>query len=141
MVAGPASAFAMGNRHVAMPPAGFRALFRGGTWTKTINDLVTIWAGTNPIPVCSQINNYDGDELWTSGPFVVDGLGVQLRGFRKSHQLIPASPDRSNGIAAGNHARDTRAGRLPCVSTKCKGRGRDGMLLLDGRICSRTNHL
>src|SRR2546421_642442 len=99
----------MGNRHVAMPPAGFRALFRGGTWTKTINDLVTIWAGTNPIPICSQINNYDGDELWTSGPFVVDGLGVQLRGFRKSHHLIPASPDRSNGIAAGSHARDTRA--------------------------------
>src|SRR5437899_8392708 len=132
MVAGPASAFAMGNRHVAMPPAGFRAHFRGGTWTNTINDLVTIWAGTNPIPVCSQMNNNDGDELWTSGPFVVDGLGVQLRGFRKSHQLIPASPDLQRDCSRQPRAGHARAGRLPCVSTKCKGRGRGGMSLLEG---------
>src|SRR5260370_39808238 len=94
----PASAFAMGNRHVPIAPACFGALSQEGTWTNTINDLVTIWAGTSPIPVCSQINNYDGDELWTSGPFVVDGLGVQLHGFRKSHQLIPASPDLQTGL-------------------------------------------
>jgi hypothetical protein len=31
------------------------------------------------------------DQLWTSAALPVDGLGVQLRGFRKSHHLIPAS--------------------------------------------------
>ena len=30
--------------------------------------------------------------LWTAGPIPVDGLGVRLRGFRKSHHLIPAGP-------------------------------------------------
>jgi hypothetical protein len=40
--------------------------------------------------------------------FVVDGLGVELRGFRKSHHLIPGKPATSNGIAAGNHARGKR---------------------------------
>src|SRR6266849_4268379 len=34
------------------------------------------------------------DQLWTSAALPVDGLGVQLRGFRKSHHLIPASPGR-----------------------------------------------
>src|SRR6266566_10072334 len=111
----PASASAMGNRHVPIPPACLGALSQEGTWTNTINDLVTIWAGTSPIPVCSRINNYDGDELWTSGPFVVDGLGVQLHGFRKSHQLMPASPLPSDGIAAGNHARGKRAPGSSCV--------------------------
>jgi len=32
------------------------------------------------------------EELWTSGALLVDGLRVRLRGFRKSHQLIPAGP-------------------------------------------------
>jgi hypothetical protein len=45
----------------------------------------------NPIPVCSHINNYDGRSAVDDGPLSVDGLGVRLRGFRKSHQLIPAS--------------------------------------------------
>jgi hypothetical protein len=40
--------------------------------------------------------------------FVVDGLFVRLRGFRKSHQLIPASP-KICGVAAGNHAPTERA--------------------------------
>jgi hypothetical protein len=34
------------------------------------------------------------DQLWTSAALPVDGFGVQLRGFRKSHHLIPASPGR-----------------------------------------------
>ena len=33
----------------------------------------------NPIPVCSQINNYDRDQLWTSRTWLVDGLATQLR--------------------------------------------------------------
>src|SRR5258706_5726769 len=32
------------------------------------------------------------EELWTSGALLVDGLRVRLRGFRKSHHLIPAGP-------------------------------------------------
>jgi hypothetical protein len=32
------------------------------------------------------------EELWTSGALFVDGLRVRLRGFRKSHHLIPAGP-------------------------------------------------
>src|SRR5258708_20692030 len=31
------------------------------------------------------------EELWTSAALPVDGLVVPLRGFRKSHQLIPAA--------------------------------------------------
>jgi hypothetical protein len=30
------------------------------------------------------------DLLWTMGRLSVDGLEVQLRGFRKSHHFIPA---------------------------------------------------
>jgi hypothetical protein len=60
-----------------------------------------------PIPVCSQINNCDGDQLWKYRAQGCDGLGVQLRGFRKSHQLIPAAPDqpgRHRGMAVGGDA-------------------------------------
>jgi len=32
------------------------------------------------------------EELWTSRALLVDGLRVRLRGFRKSHHLIPADP-------------------------------------------------
>src|SRR5260370_28461150 len=32
------------------------------------------------------------EELWTSVALLVDGLRVRLRGFRKSHHLIPAGP-------------------------------------------------
>jgi hypothetical protein len=32
------------------------------------------------------------EELWTSRALLVDGLRVRLRGFRKSHHLIPAGP-------------------------------------------------
>jgi hypothetical protein len=53
---------------------------------------LTIGLRLSPIPVCSQINNYDRDQLWTSAALVVDGLGVRLRGFRKSHHFIPAAP-------------------------------------------------
>jgi len=33
------------------------------------------------------------EELWTSRALSVDGLAVPLRGFRKSHHLIPAGLD------------------------------------------------
>src|SRR5947209_748994 len=54
-----------------------------------INDLAP--AGS-PIPICSQINNCVRDELWTNESWLVDGLATQLRGFRKSHQLIRDKP-------------------------------------------------
>jgi len=47
------------------------------------------------------------EELWTSAALPVDGLVVPLRGFRKSHQLIPATPDqpgRHRGMAVGGDA-------------------------------------
>ena len=46
----------------------------------------------NPIPVCSHAIVNDWRQLWTSGALPVDGVGVTLRGFRKSHHLIRAGP-------------------------------------------------
>jgi hypothetical protein len=39
------------------------------------------------------------DELWTSRALPVDGLGVPLRGFRKSHQFILAGHDPHGAIS------------------------------------------
>jgi hypothetical protein len=33
------------------------------------------------------------EELWTIYALPVDGLSPPLRGFRKSHHFVPASPD------------------------------------------------
>jgi hypothetical protein len=38
------------------------------------------------------------DELWTRLALPVDGPGVQLRGFRKSHHLMPAAPGATRGL-------------------------------------------
>jgi len=38
------------------------------------------------------------EELWTSAALLVDGLRVRLRGFRKSHHLIPAGPAKQAGL-------------------------------------------
>jgi hypothetical protein len=38
------------------------------------------------------------EELWTTPLCPVDGLGVRLRGFRKSHHLILAGPKVFNGV-------------------------------------------
>jgi hypothetical protein len=38
------------------------------------------------------------DELWTGAGLAVDGLGVQLRGFRKSHHLTLAAPGTPEGL-------------------------------------------
>lgn len=62
----------------------------------------------NPIPICSRVNNCGGDELWTSTPLAVDGLGARLRGFRKSHHFILASLG-AIGKATG------ACSRQPCV--------------------------
>jgi hypothetical protein len=59
--------------------------------------------GTKPIPVCSQINKYDKDQLWTSAALPVDGLHARLRGFRKSHQLIRATPRDDGDCSRQRH--------------------------------------
>jgi hypothetical protein len=102
-VAGPARTFGIANQHVAMPKAGVAAGPGPGSdpiWEPVLlcfagkrrAQKLTIGLRLSPIPVCSQINNYDRDQLWTSAALVVDGLGVRLRGFRKSHHFIPAAP-------------------------------------------------
>ena len=69
-----------------------------------------------PIPVCSQINKYDKDQLWTSAALPVDGLVVRLRRFRKSHHFVPAGPDPDSGRTIGElqsaATRQVRAGTL-----------------------------
>ena len=75
--------------------------------------------------------------LWTDS-------GVRLRGFRKSHHLIPASPDDQtigSGIAVGSDASAIARAGPACVSTQVKRQGRDGMSLLEGIIDSRNNPL
>src|SRR5260370_27373797 len=97
----------MGNPHVPMTPERNWALLQ-----TTFGRKLTIKAGTNalsrpehnPIPVCSHDNSQPHDQLWTSAAFVVDGLGVRLRGFRKSHHFIPADLGGAQGIAAGSSA-------------------------------------
>src|ERR1700744_2998142 len=108
-------------RMVRMTPGpGSRA--RCGGRLEKINDY---GARANPIPVCSQINNYARDELWTSRALPVDGLGVRLRGFRKSHQLIPAGAGPSG--ACIRQRRDVSACRacrvrITLVSDFSKGK-------------------
>jgi hypothetical protein len=115
----------------------FRRAGAGGT----VNEKLTIWAPAGPIPVCSQINNYDGDELWTARRFGCGRVGRAVAPIPQITSLDPGKPAISNGIAAGNQARGARAGAAACVSTKCKDRGRDGMSLLEGNIDSRNNPL
>jgi hypothetical protein len=127
-----------------MSPKRARCGF-GGTPDGTIaTQTLTIAASLNPIPVCSQINNCDRDQLWTSAALAVDGLGVQLRGFRKSHHFIPAGPthDRQGDQerALGSDASITHAGPRVRIN-KVKNKGRDCMSLLEGIIDSRNNPL
>jgi hypothetical protein len=79
--------------------------------------------------------------LWTSAGLAVDGTGVRLRGFRKSHHLIPAGPGGTQGIAVGSDA-SSQARADPRVRiNRSKKQGRDGMSLLEGIIDSRNNPL
>jgi hypothetical protein len=48
------------------------------------------------------------EQLWTGAALSVDGVRVQLRGFRKSHQLIVAGLLGRHGSAAGSDASDQR---------------------------------
>jgi hypothetical protein len=80
----------------------------------------------------------------------VDGLTVPLRGFRKSHHFIHASPDPDAGWTIGKlrspAAREifARVGvprEYHLVSEFSERQGRDGMSLLESIIDSRDNPL
>src|SRR5580765_7664239 len=108
-------AFATANPHVAMPagPDGKRPNWRfgrakpdtpranSGRWTRCQRIrfrfvlLLTIMAR---------------EELWTSGALLVDGLQVRLRGFRKSHHLIPAGPAYRRDCSRRRRVREARIG-------------------------------
>lgn len=78
----------------------------------------------------------------------MDGLGSQLRRFRKSHHLIRDRPalirGDCNSDSEGNRDSDVegacRAGGVRIKDNK-KARGRDGMSLLEGTIDSRSHPL
>ena len=96
----PGKTFGMGKRHVPMSAlrllqsdvsagkADSRARRSAGKW-------LTNRLPTKKIPICSQNHKCGGDQLWTMRALAVDGLGVRLRGFRKSHHFIGV---RSRGI-------------------------------------------
>src|SRR5712664_1807720 len=52
------------------------------------------------------------EELWTSRALPVDGLRVRLRGFRKSHHLIPAGPGPSGDCSWQRRVMSARVGLL-----------------------------
>jgi hypothetical protein len=69
---------------------------------------------------------------------------VQLRGFRKSHHLIPAGPRSPQGDRELQSAAKHQASRVPARRVRInilKRQGRDGMSLLEGIIDSRNNPL
>jgi hypothetical protein len=108
---------------------------------RKVNDYGAV---TNPIPVCSQINNYVVDQLWTSRALPVDGLGVRLRRFRKSHQLILASSGPTGDCSRQRRVMSAHVAPAVCVShpyPNFQRQGRDGMSLLEGTIDSRNNPL
>ena len=111
---GASKRFAMGNLHVPPAPERDAAETRAdcGSQKLTIKAPMRLawreFAGpdsqrTKPIPVCSQINKYDKDQLWTSAALPVDGLHARLRGFRKSHHLIPATPRGDGDCSRQRH--------------------------------------
>jgi hypothetical protein len=78
----------------------------------------------------------------------VDGLAVPLRGFRKSHHLIPAGRDPKlwaiRELQWAASVRQARVGVLRAYQPSYlypEKQGRDGMSLLEGIIDSRNNPL
>src|ERR1700739_3521770 len=59
------------------------------------------------------------DQLWTGAGLPVDGLGVRLRGFRKSHHLILAGPGRPQGLQSAA-TRNNAPPPAACVSKDLK---------------------
>ncbi|SPP92330.1 protein of unknown function [Bradyrhizobium vignae] len=69
---------------------------RGGAPPRTA-ELATGGFRESDSDLFSFVNNCGRDQLWTNESWLVDGLGTQLRRFRKSHQLIRDRPRRSEG--------------------------------------------
>src|SRR4051812_12095960 len=99
----------------------------------------------SPIPVCSQINNCDGDQLWK---YPVQGCGRTQRPVARIPQITsvdPGSlrpPGRHRGMAVGGDASAiARTGPRVRINRSRKNRIEDGMSLLEGVIDSRNNPL
>jgi hypothetical protein len=80
------------------------------------------------------------DQLWTGGALSVDGPAVRLRRFRKSHHFMQANFG-GPGIASCSDALFQRVSACCVRINTFKGKGRDGMSLLEGIIDSRNNPL
>jgi hypothetical protein len=87
------------------------------------------------------VNHCGSDELWTSAALSVDGLGVRLRGFRKSHHLIRAGPDAFGGLQVQRRVAPIARADLRVRINTIKRQGRDGMSLLESILDSRNNPL
>jgi hypothetical protein len=103
-----------------------------------INDWRAI--GESDSDLFSFVKNCGGDELWTNESWLVDGLGSQLRRFRKSHHLIRDRLALIRGDRDSDVEGARRADRVRIKDNK-KARGRDGMSLLEGTIDSRNHPL
>src|ERR1700759_679307 len=81
------------------------------------------------------------EELWTSAALPVDGFGVRLRGFRKSHHFGMAGPEAFRGLqSAATRLLPSRVSLRVRINI-LKEQGRDGMSLLEGTIDSPNNPL
>ena len=72
---------------------------------------LTIGFGPIQIPVCSQINNYDRDELWTSGALACGRTRRAVARIPQITSLDPGSPARSTGSNRGLHSAATHRSR------------------------------
>jgi hypothetical protein len=89
--------FSMGNPHVAMPArarlqVAKSAIETGKPDSPHANSARRTRTERIRFRFVLILTIMTREELWTSGALLVDGLRVRLRGFRKSHHLIPAGP-------------------------------------------------
>jgi hypothetical protein len=90
-------AFSMANPHVAMPPEPDwkrqnEPLRQAKPDSPDANPAHRTRTPRIRFRFVLMLTIMTREELWTSGALLVDGLRVRLRGFRKSHHLIPAGP-------------------------------------------------
>jgi hypothetical protein len=122
MAAAPASTFAIGNRQVPMPPprnSGVVAVRDFDNYGRRSDPRGANSARRTRMPrirfrFVLLLIIRARDQLWTGRALPVDGLPVRLRGFRKSHHLIPTGPGRSGDCSRQRRVRPARVG-LPCA--------------------------
>jgi hypothetical protein len=122
MAAAPASTFAIGIQHVPMPPprnSGGVAAHDFNNYGRRSDPRGAKSARRTRMPrirfrFVLLLIIRARDQLWTGRALPVDGLPVRLRGFRKSHHLIPTGPGRSGDCSRQRRVRRARVG-LPCA--------------------------